>query len=230
MSNSTPRVRLRIWDLPTRLFHWALAACVIGLIVTGKIGGAAIQWHALLGQAVLALLMFRLVWGLMGGHWSRFVHFVPSAARLADYLRGHSHHGVGHNPLGALAVLAMLAVLFAQVGSGLISDDEIAFTGPLNAWVSNATALAATRYHRSLGQWLLIALVVLHLCAIAWHQWRRGEPLVQAMVHGDRPLAPNTAGQPPLPASRDSARTRVAALLWFALSVGAVMLLATLAA
>lgn len=222
--------RLRVWDLPTRLFHWALAACVIGLIITGKVGGAAIEWHARLGQTVLALLLFRLVWGVIGGHWSRFVHFVPGPSRLLRYLRGQGGPAqMGHNPLGALSVLAMLGVLLAQALSGMVSDDEIAFTGPWNRWVSSAFGLAATTYHRSIGQWALIALIVLHLGAIAWHQWRLREGLVQAMLHGDKWVDRPALADERHPASADTWRSRLLAAWVFALSAGLVMVLATLA-
>ena len=95
--------RIRVWDLPTRLFHWLLALCVVGLVVTGKVGGAAMDWHARLGYAVLALLLFRLAWGFIGGHWSRFATFLYAPRSVGAYLagRGHPDHLVGHNPLGA---------------------------------------------------------------------------------------------------------------------------------
>ena len=116
--------RVRIWDLPTRLFHWLLAACVIGLVVTAKVGGEAMNWHLRLGYAVFGLLVFRLLWGLVGGHWSRFASFVPTPGRLARYLGGRASAAdtAGHNPLGALSVLAMLAVLGLQVATGLMAD------------------------------------------------------------------------------------------------------------
>ena len=160
--------KIRVWDLPTRLFHWALAACVIGLVITGKIGGATIDWHARIGYAVLALLLFRLVWGLVGGYWSRFASFIYSPGSVINYLKGKAHpdHLIGHNPLGAGSVFAMLLVLLAQVGTGLVSDDEISFTGPLNKLVSSATGLLATSYHKQYGQWLVIGLVVLHVAEL----------------------------------------------------------------
>ena len=124
---------VRIWDLPTRLFHWALAACIVGLVVSAKLGGNAMVWHFRLGHAVLALLLFRLVWGLVGGHWSRFAVFWVSPARLLRYVRGQvlPQDTAGHNPLGALSVFALLGAVALQVGTGLFSDDEIAFAGPL---------------------------------------------------------------------------------------------------
>ena len=103
--------RTRVWDLPTRLFHWLLAVTVTGVLATGLLG--VMEWHFRLGYAVLALLVFRIVWGLVGGRWSRFAAFVYSPSRLLGYLRGvaHPEDGVGHNPLGALSVFGLLAVL-----------------------------------------------------------------------------------------------------------------------
>lgn len=199
---------VRVWDLPTRLFHWCLVACVIGLVVTGHVGGGAMPWHARLGYAVLALLLFRIVWGFVGGRWSRFASFVRPPRAVAAYLRGQSHpdHLVGHNPLGALSVLAMLAFLLAQVGTGLVGDDEIAFTGPLNRFVSSANGLAATWYHKSIGQWVIVALVVAHVAAVLFYLWKKGENLIRPMVRGDKAVAHAAAG------SRDDTATRALAL------------------
>ncbi len=202
--------RIRVWDLPTRLFHWSLVACIAGLVLTGYVGGARMEWHARLGYAVLTLLLFRLVWGFVGGHWSRFGSFVRGPSHIAAYLRGESHPDslVGHNPLGALSVLAMMTFLLAQVATGLVGDDEIAFTGPLNRFVTSAQGLAATWYHKRVGQWVIAALVVLHVGAVLFYLWRKGENLVRPMVHGDKTLATG-----PAVASRDDARSRATALL-----------------
>jgi cytochrome b len=216
--------RVRVWDLPTRLFHWLLAACVVLLVVTGYVGGDAMPWHARFGYAVLSLLLFRLVWGFVGGHWSRFRSFLYKPASVLAYVGGRAHpdHLVGHNPLGAGSVFAMLLVLAAQVGTGLFADDEIAFTGPLNRFVDNATGLAATWYHKAVGQWLLIGLVVLHLAAIAWYATKKGEVLVRAMVVGDKDLAAAA------PSSRDDARSRLLALVVLAVCAGLVAWVASL--
>lgn len=186
---------VRVWDLPTRIFHWALVACVAGLLATAWLPGDRVELHARFGYAVLALLLFRIVWGLVGGRWSRFSSFVSSPASTVAYLRGRAHpdHLVGHNPLGALSVLAMLLVLLVQVTTGLVSDNQESFTGPLNRFVSNATGLAATWYHEAVGQWLIVALIVLHLGAIGYHAVRKGENLVRPMVVGDKALAGDAA-------------------------------------
>jgi cytochrome b len=215
---------VRVWDLPTRLFHWLLALCVIGSIVTGYVGGSLIDWHARLGYAILALLAFRLVWGVVGGHWSRFTAFLYSPGSVVRYLRGQAHpdHLVGHNPMGAGSVLAMLLVLLAQVGTGLVSDDEISFTGPLNRFVESGKGLAATWYHKEVGQWLVIGLVVLHVLAILFYLLRKRENLVAPMVSGDKVV------EQPTRSSRDDWTARLLALVLIAACGGAVAWLVTL--
>ena len=209
--------RIRVWDLPTRVFHWALALAVIALIVTGKVGGEATFWHARLGHVVLALLVFRLVWGLVGGRWSRFAAFLYAPGTVVRYLKGDSRpeHTIGHNPLGAGSVFAVLTILAVQVATGLMSDDEIAFAGPLAKFVPGSVVSQATTWHRSWGQWLLIALVVLHVAAILYYLWKKRENLIAPMLHGDKLSAH------PLPPSRDDVATRVAALVL--LPIGAAL-------
>lgn len=208
---------VRVWDLPTRLFHWALVVCVIGLAVTAY-SESGLDWHARLGYAVGTLLLFRLVWGFIGGRWSRFASFLYSPGSVVAYLRGRAHpdHLVGHNPLGAGSVFLMLAFLLAQVGTGLVSDDESAFTGPLNRFVSSSTGLAATWYHKRVGQWVLLALVVLHVAAVLYYLWRKRENLVRPMIGGDKQVAG------PAQPSRDDAASRTVALAVFAVCAGFV--------
>lgn len=200
---------LRVWDLPTRLFHWLLALLVVGLLVTGNVGGNWMVWHFRFGYAVLSLLLFRLVWGFVGGHWSRFAQFVYGPGTTWAYLRGKGtpRESTGHTPLGALSVLALLLVLFAQVSTGLISDDEISFFGPLTRFVSGDTVSMATRYHKNVGKFVVLALVVLHVLAIVFYRVARRQNLVGPMITGDKSV------EVPLPASRDGASTRMWALL-----------------
>lgn len=203
--------QVRVWDLPTRLFHWALAASVIALVVSGSLGGNFMEIHLKLGYLVLSLLLFRLVWGVLGGRWSRFCAFVYSPRTVLRYLqgRGTPEHDVGHTPLGALSVFAMLAALLAQAVTGLISDDEIAFFGPLTRLVSNETVQFATGYHTEFGKPLVIVLVGLHLLALAYYKWIKGQRLVQAMVTGDKIL------QHPAADTRDGWAQRLFALALF---------------
>ena len=200
---------IRVWDLPTRLFHWSLAACVIGLVTTANIGGNWMNWHFRFGYSVLTLLLFRLVWGVVGGHWSRFKSFVFAPATLLAYVRGRGRDedSVGHPPTGALSVFALLLVLLMQVSSGLFSDDEIAFAGPLTALVSSDWVSALTSYHKNIGKFLVVGLVVLHLLAIAYYRWARKTDLVRPMVTGDKRLTHATRS------SRDTGSSRLAALV-----------------
>lgn len=215
---------IRVWDLPTRLFHWALVLCFAGLIVSGEVGGDAMVWHFRLGYAVLTLVLFRVVWGLVGGYWSRFRNFLTSPATLWAYVRGQpARHTVGHNPLGALSVLGLLLALLVQVGSGLLSDDEILATGPLVGKVASQWVELATYFHTEIGKVFVIALVCLHVAAIAWYRWKKNKNLLRPMLIGDAPAPAGT------PASQDTAATRllavgvlllagavVVALLWWA--------------
>jgi len=216
---SEPLLPTRIWDLPTRVFHWVLAVCVIGSIVSAKIGGNAMVWHFRLGYVVFTLLAFRLVWGLVGGHWSRFASFIYSPGAVLRYLRGRSrageHHDVGHSPLGAFSVFGLLAILSVQVGTGLFADDEIANTGPLIRFVTGDTSLALTSWHKTWGQWLIIGLVTLHVAAIVFYLLRRKRNVVRPMIVGDKPLPPGVR------ASADHWMTRgLAAALLTLCSIG----------
>lgn len=202
---------VRVWDLPTRLFHWTLAASVMASIVTAKIGGNAAIWHFRLGYLAFTLLVFRLLWGLVGGRWSRFASFFPTPGRLLRYLRGQprpdDHFEAGHTPLGALSVFGMLGLLVVQVATGLVADDEIANTGPLNRFAPGWLAKAATTWHKTGGQWLILALIVLHLGAIVFYRVRMGRRLVGPMLTGDRTM------DAPVPPSADGAGSRLLALV-----------------
>lgn len=211
-----PLHKVRIWDLPTRLFHWLLALAAIGMLVTAKVGGDALPWHARLGYCTGALILFRLAWGFLGGHWSRFSCFAFAPRAAWGYLRGRvSTPPAGHNPMGALSVYAMLGFLLLQVCSGLFSENKDDFAGPLAVLVSNDTVRLLTAYHRNVGQWVLIALVVAHLAAILYYALR-GENLVAPMISGDKLL------ETPVPASRDDTGSRGRAVAVLALCAAAV--------
>ena len=211
---------IRVWDLPTRLFHWLLAAAVVGLVITANVGGNWMNWHLRLGYAVLTLLLFRLVWGFVGGHWSRFGSFLYAPSSVIAYLQGRAkpEHRVGHTPLGALSVFALLLILLAQVTTGLMSDDEIAFFGPLVRFVSGDTVALATSYHKNVGKFIVIGLVVLHVAAIAFYKWVKKDNLVRPMVVGDKQMAASLK----VPQARDSLASRVLALMVLAVCGGAV--------
>ncbi len=202
---------IRVWDLPTRAFHWTLVVSVLALFITGNVGGNWLIWHMRIGCAVGSLLLFRLVWGFVGGHWSRFATFFPTKARLLGYLRktNGAFDVVGHNPLGALSVFAMLVALLFQVSTGLVANDEIAFTGPLNQFVTEQVGGLATWYHAGLGKVIVLGLVVLHVLAIAFYRLVKRKHLVKAMLSGDQVVADTTVPR----AAKDTAATRLLALL-----------------
>ena len=218
-------VKVRVWDLPTRIFHWALVFCVISLITTAHIGGAAMAWHFRLGYGALSLLLFRMVWGLMGGYWSRFSTFIYSPRTLIRYLRGQGgpELAIGHNPTGAGSVFAMLLFLLLQIASGLISDDEISASGPFTHKVSNAWVERATFYHTKIGQPVLYALLGLHVCAILFYLWRKRQNLIRPMLWGDKDVVQAAAS------SRDDWRSRALAALVFVVCVSLVLLMLTFA-
>lgn len=207
-SASGALVPIRVWDLPTRAFHWVLALTIIGSVVSGHLD--ALAWHLRFGYLALGLLLFRLVWGFLGGRWSRFASFAYHPGTLLRYLRGTAHADehldVGHSPLGAFSVFAMLLMLALQIASGLVADDEVSTTGPLNRYVGNAIAQMATGWHRT-GQWVLIVLITLHVGAIAFYRVRRNRNLVGPMLSGDKLLPPGT------PAAADGPAAHATALL-----------------
>ena len=208
MNSSCPR--LRIWDLPTRLFHVAFALTVTGAIACAKLGSGLMTWHVRLGIVALALLVFRVIWGLVGPRTARFSQFVVSPTRAWHYLRHESSaHGAyaGHNPAGGWSVIAMLVIIGFQAVTGLFANDEITIEGP-----------------HKINEKPLFAILILHLLAIVVYT-AKGQSLIKAMVTGDTPVS----GLPPgTPATRDDTVTRLTALLIAALAATVAWWLLTL--
>ena len=180
---SITRRKVRIWDLPTRLFLWALVIAVAGAYITVQLGGLYMDWHMYFGCAVLGLIAFRILWGIFGSRYARFSSFIRGPAGLRDYFHGKSTFA-GHNPLGAYSVIAMLLVFGFQGVSGLFANDEILTQGPLASYVSSSLSAALTGWH-SLNEWVMITLVVLHVLAIAWYAIVRRKRIVRAMITGN---------------------------------------------
>ncbi|MDR2238845.1 MAG: cytochrome b/b6 domain-containing protein [Zoogloeaceae bacterium] len=174
--------RIRLWDLPTRLFHWLLVAAVAAAVVCGQLGGNLIVWHGRIGLFVVGLIAFRIVWGVLGSTYARFIHFLPTPARVFAYLRGEWREP-GHNPLGALSVFAMIAVVGFQAVSGLFANDDIAFQGPLYDLVGQDASNRLTSLHHLAGN-LLYVLVGLHVAAIAFYRFVKKDNLVWPMFTG----------------------------------------------
>ena len=214
VSHASDQSAVRVWDLPTRIFHWTLAITVVGSVISAKVGGNAMVWHFRLGVLVLALVAFRVLWGLVGGRWSRFASFIYAPGTVLRYLRGQARPGeyldVGHNPLGSFSVFALLGLLALQVATGLVADDEIANVGPLNRFAGAGLVSRATSWHKDYGQWLLIALVLLHVAAIVFYLVRKRHNLVRPMLSGDKLLPAGT------PASADGRAQRMLAAVLFA--------------
>ena len=175
----------RVWDLPTRLFHWTLVVLIAFSVVTVKLGGLWMDWHMRSGYTILALVLFRILWGFAGSHYARFSTFVHRPSTILEYLRGSISHGAGHTPLGGLSVLAILAMLLLQASTGLFANDGNFTEGPLARLVSGATSERLSTIHR-FGEWALYALVGLHVAAIAYYTTFRRVALVRPMITGDR--------------------------------------------
>jgi len=188
---ATDLISAPVWDVFVRCFHWSLVLLFTVSVITGEIGGGLIVWHMRSGYAILALVVFRIIWGVVGGEYARFGSFLGSPVRAIAYAKGmlgKTHEPViGHNPLGGWMVLVMLLLLGTQAVLGLFSNDEIATTGPLARYVSDETSLTLMSRHRTLGTVLLV-LVGVHIAAVLFHLFIKKENLIRAMFHGNKAL------------------------------------------
>ena len=182
----------QVWDLPLRLFHWGLVLLVISQVVTATLGGNAMEYHALGGYAILALLLFRLAWGFVGGTHARFASFVRGPAAVLGYLRGRVAAGDGHTPLGALSVVAMLLSLLVQATTGLFATDDVMMDGPLVKHVPARVVELATAIH-DVNAILLLSLVALHVAAVLYYLLVRRRNLILPMISGPKAGALATA-------------------------------------
>lgn len=180
---SRPARVVQVWDLPLRIFHWALVVAIAAAYITAEFGGSEwVEWHGRIGSLVLALLVFRVVWGFIGTQHARFRNFLPTPARVAAYLSGR-WQGAGHNPLGALSVIALLLLLAAQVFTGLFANDDIAFAGPLSDSVGKSTSDWLTGWHQQIF-YVLAGCIGLHIVAILFYLLVRKSNLVAPMITG----------------------------------------------
>lgn len=225
---------ITVWDLPVRLFHWSLVVLIVASIVTINIGGNAVIWHFRCGYAILTLILFRVLWGFAGSRYARFSSFPPNPFAALRYLKNPGGHSMardpGHNPLGAFSVYALLALLALQVGTGLFANDAIINEGPLRNLVTGETSDWLTRVHK-INRWVVIALIVMHMLAIAYYTLSRKESLIQPMIGGVRDYpAPEPGGSGASAASdevlaesaEDTAALRLRALILLGVSALAV--------
>jgi len=216
---------IRVWDLPIRLFHWLLVVCIAGSFVTINLGDEFIQWHAYFGYSILILLIFRIIWGFIGSTHARFASFLPTKTAIFEYLSGSSPRVLGHNPVGAISVFALLFVLSIQVFTGLFVDDEVSFQGPLAKYVSGSLSSLLSEIHEG-NQVVILTLIAIHVAAIIFYKKFKGEDLIKPMISGDKEIDPSEEAKY-LPAdlgraSKDGVLQRGFALLL--LSVIAVIL------
>ncbi|WP_029009114.1 cytochrome b/b6 domain-containing protein [Azospirillum halopraeferens] len=188
-----------VWDLPTRAFHWLLAGLVVVAFVSGKRGHMDV--HFIVGYAILTLVLFRLIWGVIGSRTARFADFVRGPGAMLAYVRGLRGDGaeppaLGHNPLGGAMVVVMLALLLAQATTGLFTTDDIFTDGPLVGLVSASLVKTLSTVHRVAIDALVI-LVALHVAAIALYRVVKGENLVLPMLTGRKAVAADRVVDPP---------------------------------
>lgn len=192
--------RVAVWDLPVRLVHWAIAVLVAFSWWTAE--EEMLDWHYRSGLALLGLVVFRLVWGLIGSSTARFASFVRGPRTVVDYLRGRREFVLGHNPLGALSVLALLFMLSLQVGLGLFAADEDGLlSGPLSGFVGEEAVERATELHESAFA-VLKWLIVLHVTAILYYLLVRRKNLAAPMISGRTRAPEGTAPMIAAPAWR----------------------------
>lgn len=184
--------KIKLWDLPTRVFHWLLTLAIVLLFVTGIEGGSLIDAHGKLGIFVAGLLAFRLVWGVIGSTYVRFLQFFPTPSSTLAYLQG-KWHGYGHNPLGACSVFTLLLLILIQTVSGLISNDEISFYGPLYKLVDHDVSLWWTGFHKQLAYYGLAVLVGLHVAAMLFYKLVKKKDLFTPMLTGKKEVPPEDA-------------------------------------
>ena len=185
-----------VWDWPVRLFHWLLVVLLgVSWWSAESDGLDAMQWHYIAGYSILTLLVFRIVWGFIGGSTARFGDFLRGPGAVLAYLRGGASPTSGHNPLGGWSVLLMLVLLVTQVALGLFAIDVDGIeAGPLSHLVSFDAARSAAEWHEVAFK-VLQVVVVLHVLAILWYALAKRTDLVRPMVTGYRGGAAGPAGE-----------------------------------
>jgi cytochrome b len=210
--------QVRVWDLPVRIFHWGLGVLVVLAWLSGE--NERTDVHEWVGYAVLTLVLFRILWGLVGSDNARFGRFLRSPVAVRDYLkdmlRGAAPHFDTHNPAGGWMVIALLLVLLVQVGTGLFANDEILFEGPFAPLVSSGMSEFLTEVHEANFN-LLMLLVIVHVIAVGLHELL-GERIVRAMVHGRKDSELTEGRQRPLWLALPVLAAAIA-LVWWLLSL-----------
>lgn len=194
MSTEAP---VKVWDAPVRLFHWLLVLLVAFMIFSGKMKGDWMVWHMRAGYTILALVLFRILWGFAGSSSARFSTFLAGPSGALGFVKKLLTRAPApypsHNPLGGWMVVALLLGLLFQVGTGLFANDDILIEGPLFSLVSKATSDQLTSWH----YWnvnLLLLLVAVHVIAVGYHAVVMKENLIGAMFTGVKRVPADAAG------------------------------------
>ena len=190
---------VKVWDLPTRLFHWILVMLMIAQWLTAE-NDSTIQYHIWGGYTVLVLVLFRVIWGFAGSDTARFRDFIRGPGAALAYvkalLRGETPLYLGHNPMGGWSIVAMLVLLLIQAGTGLFANDDITTEGPLYGWVSKGTSDWLTTIHKFNFNLLLLVIAV-HISAVLFYLFVKRENLIHPMLSGRKHLPPDMVGQAP---------------------------------
>ena len=196
--------KIKIWDWPVRMLHWLMALLFTGLIVTGKGDGDNMDLHFYMGYALSAVIIARIIYGVIGSEFARFSQFIYSPVTILSHVKalvtGKGKEYLGHNPVGGVMVITLLLALTLQWGSGLFISDEIFLFGPFYGAISDGSTEFLGSIHHSLPD-ILIILVALHVLAVLYHELRFKERLIAAMIHGKK-VAHNPASVEPVKTPR----------------------------
>lgn len=194
MNNETLK-KIKVWDVPTRLFHWLLAASVAFMWFSAEQGGNWLVWHLRCGLLIAFLLLFRWCWGVWGSDTARFSQFVKPA-QIGRYVLGEwsERDHAGHNPLGALMVLALLAAASFQVATGLFAADENTFTnsGYLNHWFGESTGSLMRSIHVGFFN-VIVLLAAVHIVTVFFYKWVKKHDLIKPMLTGCKEVSDDIA-------------------------------------
>lgn len=229
---SANKERVRVWDLPTRLFHWLLVLTILSAWVSYEyaedIGDETLVWHRWNGLAVLVLLVWRFLWGFAGSSTARFASFVRGPTAIFGYLKGlatgRSAHYLGHNPAGAAMVLALMGIVAVIAALGLFTtDDNDLVGGPLYRLVSSSWNSWSGHWHEELFDALLLPLIVLHVAANALYGLIKKDPLIPAMITGEKPAADYVDEKDATMVSRPLVRAFLCLVIAKAIVFGAIL-------
>lgn len=189
--------QVRVWDLPVRLVHWSIVVLLAALLVTGLVGDEWLIWHMRFGQAMLALVVFRVLWGFVGSRNARFSAFLRGPGEIVRYVRSftgrHERHAT-HNPLGGWMVVLLLVALLVQAAAGLFTNDDVLYGGPLSERVTKDTSDAISVFHRRFW-WVVATLSAVHIVAVLAYLGLWKDNLIVPMLTGYKAL-PEGAGTP----------------------------------